>query len=72
MKKLKKNITSQSKINGLTCDNKYIYLMGLVGISPEQAKKDIANTSKEIKSECSWKGYCKKCGMVHIDSISYI
>ena len=65
MKKLKKR-TLQSKIKGLIRDDKYIYLMGLVCMSPECAKKDIVNI-KEIESKCSWKGYCKKCEMVHIE-----
>jgi len=66
MKKLKKIRRVKTNTNGFTGGDRYICLMGLVGISPECAKKDMTNT-KEIKSECSWKGHCKRCGMIHIE-----
>lgn len=52
--------------HAMTDDDKYIYLMSLVGVLPEIAKKDMADIKVNI-DPCNWKGYCKKCGMVHIE-----
>jgi hypothetical protein len=61
----KENIIINSDIES----DRYIYLMGLIGISPVDAKKDMANVKidKIAVNLCSWKGYCKRCGMVHIE-----
>ncbi len=64
-KKVKKQIiTSQPRINGCISDDKYIYLMSLVDVLPEIAKKDIMDAEADVS--CSWRGYCKRCEMVHI------
>lgn len=60
------NTKESSIIHGDTSNDRYIYLMGLIGISPVDAKKDIANVEIAV-SNCNWKGYCKRCGMVHIE-----
>lgn len=68
-KRDKNNIINKKESSILHSDiesDRYIYLMGLIGISPVEPKKDMANV-KIIVNRCSWKGYCKRCGMVHIE-----
>jgi hypothetical protein len=60
------NTKESSIIRGDTESDRYIYLMSLIGISPVYAKKDMANVEIAV-SHCSWKGHCKRCGMVHIE-----
>lgn len=65
----KNNIISKKESNiicGDTRADRYIYLMGLIGISPGDAKKDIVDVEINV-SHCNWKGYCKRCEMVHIE-----
>lgn len=60
------NTKKNSIISGDTGNDRYIYLMGLIGISPADARKDIADVEIVVRN-CNWKGYCEKCGMVHIE-----
>ncbi len=68
-KREKNNIINMKESSIIRRDkesDRYIYLMGLIGISPVDAKKDITNV-EIVVSHCNCKGYCKRCGMVHIE-----